>query len=131
MILCTPIPIMFFLGFSTWGSHSHFVWIIYMIGGPTRRSIIYFNSHLRFSPYNNNPPYFCFPFIGGWCAYIKSNIKCDFIFLTIVGGVFNIKAFSVTNEMCSLVSTIALYIISSQLSYSRLEFSYFGRIGGI
>jgi hypothetical protein len=54
-----------------------------------------------------------------------------FFFLSIVGGVFNIKAFNVSGEMCSLVSSGPLYITSSQLSYFRLRFSYFGRISGI
>jgi hypothetical protein len=130
-ILCTPIPIIFFLRFLTWGSHNHFIRVRYTIRGPTKRNIICFNSHSHFSPYNNNPPYFCFPFIGEWCVYNKSNIKCDSFFFTIVGRDLNIKSFSVIVKMCSLVSIGPLYITSSQLFYSWFRSSYFGCIDGI
>jgi hypothetical protein len=125
-------PTIYFLGFSTWGFHNHFVRVKYMTRGPIGRNV-YFGSLQCFSFYNNIPPYLCFPFIGRRYTYNKSHIRCGFCFFTIVVGVFNLKAFSATNKMCSLVSIGVgpLYIISSWLYYSRFGFSYFGHIGGI
>lgn len=37
MILCTPIHIIFFLSFLTWGFHNHFVKIMYMTRKPIER----------------------------------------------------------------------------------------------
>jgi hypothetical protein len=56
MILSTPIPIVFFLGFPTWGFHNHFVEVRYMIGGRIEKNIVYFGSPSRSSFYNNSPP---------------------------------------------------------------------------
>ncbi len=133
MILCTLIPIVFFSSFSTWGSHSHFVRIMYTTRGPIGRNVVYFGSPSRSLPYNNNPPYLCFHFIGGWYTYSRFYIRCGFYFFMIVTKVFNIRIFNVANEMCSLIITWVgpLYIIPSCLSYSWFKFSYFARIGGI
>lgn len=133
MTLCTPIPTVLFLSFSTWGFHSYFVEVRYIIGGPIWRNIVYFNSPLRFLLYNNNPSYLCFPFIGEWYAYNDYCIRCGSYFFTIAWGVFNIRAFSATNKVCNLVSIRVglLYINSFWLSYSQFEFLYFGHISGI
>jgi hypothetical protein len=119
--LCTPIPMIFFVGFMTWASHSHFIWVKYMVGEPIGRNIVCYASHLCFSPYRNNPPYLCFPIIIRWYTYNR-------YFFTIVIEVFSIKAFSATIKVCSLVSigVGSLYITSYWLSNSQLEFSYFG-----
>ncbi len=55
------------------------------------------------------------------------------IFLMFVILVFNIRALSVTNEVCSLVFTRVglLYIDFSWFFYFQLGFSYFGHINGI
>ncbi len=55
------------------------------------------------------------------------------IFLMIVARVFNIRALSVANEMCNLVSTRVglLYITSFWFFYSQFGFSYFGHTSGI
>jgi hypothetical protein len=131
--LCTPIPIIFFVGFLTWASHSHFIWVKYMIREPLGRNIVYYASHLCFSPCRNNPPYLCFPIVIRWYAYNRYCIKCDSYFFTIVIKVFSIKAFSATIKVCSLVSIgfESLYITSSWLSNSQLGFSYFGCTNGI
>jgi hypothetical protein len=128
-----PIPTLFFLGFPTWGSHSHFVGIRCMIRGSIRRSIIYSGSLSRSSPYNSSTPYLCFPFLGGWYTYNRSCIRCGSYIFMITGRVINIRFFSAANEMCSLVSSGVgpLYITSSRLSYSRFGFSYFGCTSGI
>jgi hypothetical protein len=69
------------------------------------RSVVCFGLSSCSLPYNSSPPYLCFPFVGKWYAYNRSRIKCGSYFFTITIGVFNIKAFSATNEMCSLVWT--------------------------
>jgi hypothetical protein len=74
-------PHYFFLSLSTWGFHNHFVGIRYTTRGPFGRNVVCFNSLSHSSPYNNNPPYLCFPFIGKWYTYSRSCIKCDLIFL--------------------------------------------------
>jgi hypothetical protein len=56
-MLCTPIPIVFFSCFLTWGSHSHFIGVRYTTRGPIVRNVVCFSSFLPLSPYNNNPPY--------------------------------------------------------------------------
>jgi hypothetical protein len=104
-ILCTPIPIIFFSSFSTWGSHSHFVGVRYTIGGPIEKNTICFSSPLHFSPYNNSPPYLCFPFVGGWYTYNRFCINCGSYFFTIATWIFNIKTFNATSEVCNLVFT--------------------------
>jgi hypothetical protein len=133
IILCTPIPIVFFLGFSIWGSHSHFVGARYIIGGPIGRNVVCFCSPSRSLPYNSSTPYLCSPILGRWYTYSRSHIKYGFYIFTIIEGVISIRFFNATNEMCSLVSLRVrpLYITSSSLYYSRFEFSYFGCTGGI
>jgi hypothetical protein len=34
-----------------------------MIGGPIGKNVVCFSSLSHSSPYNNNPPYLCFPFV--------------------------------------------------------------------
>ncbi len=97
MILCTPIPIVFFSGFPTWGFHNHFVEINYITRGPIGKNIVYYGSFL---PYSNNPPYLCFPFVGRWYAYSRSSIRCGSCFFTIRAKVFNIKTFSAVKLKC-------------------------------
>ncbi len=46
-ILCTPIPSVFFSGFPTWGSHSHFIRIMFMTRGPIEKNVVFFFVHLR------------------------------------------------------------------------------------
>jgi hypothetical protein len=104
-ILHTPIPTVFFPSFSTWKSHNHFIGIKYTTRGPIGQNVVCSSSFLHSSPYNNNPSYLCFPFLGEWYTYRRSYIKCDPCVFMILVGVFNIMVFSVSNEMCSLVST--------------------------
>jgi hypothetical protein len=133
MILCTLIPIVFFSSFLTWGSHSHFVEIMYMTRGPIGRNVVCSRSPSCSLPYSNSPPYLCFPFIGGWYTYSRSYIRCGFYFFMIVPRVFSIGVFNGANEMCSLIITWVgpLYIIPLCFSYSWFEFSYFGHTNGI
>jgi hypothetical protein len=114
-ILCTPIPIVFFSSFPTWGSCSHFIRIKYKIRGPIGRNIICFNSPSGSFPYSSSPPYLCFPFIGGLYAYKRSCIICCSFFLQLQEKVFSIMVLIAIGEMCSLVSTGVgpLYITSS------------------
>jgi hypothetical protein len=131
MIISTPIPTEFLLGFLIWGFHSHFIIIKYIIiGGPIGRNVVCFSSTSCFSPYNNSPPYLCFPFVDGWYTYNRSCIRCGFFFLMIVGRVFNIRAFIVIIEMCNLVFTRVwpFYIMSFWPFYFWFRFSYFGRL---
>jgi hypothetical protein len=132
-ILRMPIPIVFFLGLWTWGSHSHFIGIGYTTRGPIGRNVICYGSPSCYSPYNNSAPYLCFLFTNKWHTYNRFYIKCDSCFCTTRTKVFNIKAFSATKKMCSLVSigVRQLYIISSWFFYSRFRFSYFGHTSGI
>jgi hypothetical protein len=133
MILHMYIPIAFFLGFSTWGFHIHFVEIKYMTRGPIGRSVVCFGSFSHFLPYIKNPPYLCFPFFSKWYTYSKSQIKCGFYVFTIAIGVISINTLSAISEVCSLVSLGVgpLCITSSWLFYFQFEFSYFGRTSGI
>ncbi len=101
-ILRTPIPTIFLLGFPTWGSHSHFVEIRYTISGSIERSIVCSCSPLHSSPYNNSPPYLCFPFFGEWYTYGRSRISCGSCVFTIMRRIINIKTFNVINEVCRL-----------------------------
>jgi len=73
-------PIMFFPGFLTWGFHSHFVKVRYTIRKPIGRSVVYSSSPILSSPYSNNSPYLCFPFLGGWYTYSIYCIKCGLFF---------------------------------------------------
>ncbi len=132
-ILCMPILNVFFSSFSTWGFHSHFVTIKYTTRGPTRRSVVCFGTPSCSLPYNSSPPYLCFMFLGEWYTYNRSYIKSGSCVVIIVGGIINIWAFSVTNEVCSLVSigVKPLYIIFSWLFYFWFGFWYFGRTNGI
>jgi hypothetical protein len=104
IILHMPIPTIFFSSFPIWASHSHFIKYKYIIGGPIRRSVVYYGSPSQSLPNNNNPLYLCFPFLGKSCTYSRSCIKCGSYIFVISGGVINIKAFNVANKMCSLVS---------------------------
>jgi hypothetical protein len=117
----------------TWGSHSHFVGIRYIIRGPIRRNVVCSNSLSHSLPYNNSPPYLCFPLFGGWYTYNKSCIRCGFCVFMITGGIINIRFFNVTSKVWSLVSLGVgpLYITSSWFSYSQFGFSYFGCTSGI
>jgi hypothetical protein len=45
-----PIPIVFFLGFLTWGFHNHFVEVRYTTRGPIGRNIVYYGSPSHFRP---------------------------------------------------------------------------------
>ncbi len=101
--------------------------------GPIQRNIVYFNSLLHFLLYSNNPPYLCFPFIGGRYVYSRFCIRYDSYFFLIIGRIFNIRAFNVANKMCGLVSTGVepLYINSFSFFYSQFGFLYFGCTGGI
>ncbi len=132
-ILHTPIPIVFFFKFPNTGIQCHFVKIRYTTRGPIARSIVYFNSPSCSLPYNNNPPYLRFPFIGKWYAYCRSLHQMRFMFFTITRKVFKIGVFNATNKVCNLVSIRVgpLYITSSWLSYSWHGFLYFGQIGEI
>jgi hypothetical protein len=114
-ILCTPIPIVFFKNLLTWRSHNHFVKIRYTTRKPIGRSVICSSSPLCYLPYSNNPSYLCLSFISKWHTYSRSRIRCGSYFFTIGTLVFNIKAFSVVSEMCSLVfpRDKLIYIISS------------------
>jgi len=94
----------FFSSFPTWRFHSHFIKIKYMTRGPNRNYIVCFCSLLHFSPYSNNPPYLCSPFVGRWYTYSRSNTKCGSYFFMITTWIFNIWAFNVANEVCNLVS---------------------------
>jgi hypothetical protein len=128
-----PIPIVFFSGFPTWGSHSHLVEVRYTTGGPIARNVVCFGSPSRSSLYNNNPPYLCFPFLGKWYTYSWSRIKCGSYVISVEGRIINMKSFSANSEVCSLVSlgVRPFYIIFSWFSYFQFGFSYFGSINGI
>jgi hypothetical protein len=129
-ILCMPIPIVFFSSFPKWGFHNHFVKVRYTTRGSIGKSIVYSGSPL---PYNNSPPYLCFPFVGRWYAYSRYYIRCGSCFFIIIARIFSIKAFRSVNEMCNLVSTWVgpLYITFFLISYSWFEFSNFGHTDGI
>jgi hypothetical protein len=115
MILCTPIPIIFFPSFPTWGFDSHFVKIKHTIGGPIGRRVVCSSSLSNHSPYNNNPPYLCIIFLRRWYTYSMFRIRCGSYIFMIAKGVINNRFFNVANEMCNLVSSRVgpLYIISS------------------
>ncbi len=103
-MLCTPIPIVFFSCFLTWGSHSHFIGVRYTTRGPIMRNIVCFSSFLPLSPYNNNPPYIsrnwskCNHYIFDYmqlpiiCNYIRTFLQLflvSVIFVTIMQLVCN------------------------------------------
>lgn len=57
MILSVPIPIIFLIGFLTWGSHSHFLQVWYTTRNSFGWNIVRLNTSLCFPPYYSNPPY--------------------------------------------------------------------------
>jgi hypothetical protein len=122
-----------FSSFLTWGSHSHFITIRYMIGRPIGRSIVCSSPPSHFLPSNKSPMYLCFPFIGGWYTYNKSCIKCGYYFFMIITWVFNMKVFGSTKEVCNLFSIGVgpLHITSSWFFYSWLRFLYSRHTNGI
>jgi len=128
MILHTPMPIVFFPNFLTWGFHSHFVEVRYTTRGPIRRSVVCSSSLSLSLLYSGSPPYLCFSFLCGWYTYNRFRIKCGSCVFMIVRRVINIRSFSVASKMCSLVLLRVgpLYITSSWVSYFRFRFSYFG-----
>jgi hypothetical protein len=115
IILSMPIAIVFFLSFLTWRSHNHFIRVRYTIGGPIGRNVVCLGSPSCYLPNSNSPPYLCFPFVSGWYTYNRSHIRCGSCFFIIISRILSIGAFSVANEMCSLVSTRVgpLWITSS------------------
>ncbi len=133
MILCMPIPIIFFSSFMTWGFHNHFIGVRYTPRGPNGRSVICSGSPLHSLPYNSSPPYLCLHFFGRWYMYSRFRIRCALCVFTVVAWVISIKAFSATSKVCNLVSIGVgpFYITSSWLSYSWFGFSYFGCTNGI
>jgi len=78
-------------------------------------------------------PTYVFPSLVDDMLIVGPTSNAIFIFLMIVARVFNIRTLSVTNEMCSLVSTRVglLYIISFWFFYSQFGFLYFGHTNGI
>jgi hypothetical protein len=104
-ILCTPILTVFFLGFSTWGFHSHFVEVWYTIGGPLGGPLFvlaHFHAsrlivviHLTF----------VFPLLVDDTHIIGFALYVIPIFFMITVRVFSIKVFSATSKMHNLVST--------------------------
>jgi len=132
MVLHIPILILFFPSFLTWGFHSHFVGIRYIIGGPIGRNVVYSGSLSHSSPYSNNTPYLCFPFFGGWCTYSRSCIKCGSCVFMIVGRVISIRSFSAASEVCNLVSLMVrpLYIIFLGFFTSNSGFCVLGALVG-
>ncbi len=115
MILCMPIPTVFFSGFLTWGSHNHFVKIRYMIERPIGRNIVFFGSLLCFLPCTTTHPICVFISLVGDTHIIGFTLDVVLVFFMITTRVFNIETFYVINEMCSLVSigVGALYITFS------------------
>ncbi len=73
--LCMPIPIIFFIGFFTWGVHSHFILNWFTIGGSFCQNIVHLNTFSCFLSYYNNAPYLCFYLIDWWYAYCWSYFK--------------------------------------------------------
>jgi hypothetical protein len=131
--LHTPIPILFFPSFPTWGFHTHFVKIRYRTRASIGRNVDCSSSPSCFSPYNSNTPYLCFPFLGKWYTYNKSYVKYGSCIFMIARKVINIRFFSVVSEVCNLVSSRVgpFYITSSWFFYSWFGFSYFGCTDGI
>jgi hypothetical protein len=120
MILCTPIPTIFFSSFPTWGFPNHFVGVMCTTRWPFGRNVVCFNSFSHSSPYINYPPYLCFPFVGKWYTYSRFCIRCGLKKIMIVIKNFNIQAYNAVSEMCSLVFTRfgPLYITSFWFFYS-------------
>ncbi len=58
MILCMPIPTIFFSSFPMWGYHSHFIGVKYMTRGPIGRNVVYF-LHLRILCFTTTSPLTC------------------------------------------------------------------------
>jgi hypothetical protein len=112
MILCTPIPTIFFStiptiffsSFPTWRYHNHFVKVKYMTRGPIGKNVVYY-VHICTLSLQQQPPYLCFLFIGKQYIYNRFRIKCGSYFFMITTRVFNFRVFSAANEVCSLFST--------------------------
>jgi hypothetical protein len=132
-IICMAIPIVFFSSLSTWRFQNYFVRFKYTIRGPIGRSVISFNSHSHYSPYNDSPPYLCFPFVVNDTNIVGLALDVVLVFFMIWARIFNIRFFNVTSEVCILVTigVKPIYITSFWLPYFWLKFSYFGCIGGI
>jgi hypothetical protein len=104
MILLMPIPIVLFLGFLTWGSHSHFIEIRSTTWGPIGRNVVHF-VHLRvLHPIVATHPICVFLSLAN-DTHSRSCIKCGSCVFTIAGRVISIRFFSAANEVCNLVSS--------------------------
>jgi hypothetical protein len=115
MILCTPIPIVFFSSFLTWGSHSHFIGVTYTTWGPIGRKVVTLVHLCVFRPIVTTHPIYVFPLLVDETHIMGLASNVIFFFFMIVIRVFKIKDFNVVNEMCSMVSIGVgpFYIISS------------------
>jgi hypothetical protein len=101
-IICMAIPIVFFSSLSTWRFQNYFVRFKYTIRGPIGRSVISFNSHSHYSPYNDSPPYLCFPFVVNDTNIVGLALDVVLVFFMIWARIFNIRFFNV-NQFISLL----------------------------
>jgi hypothetical protein len=133
MILCMPIPIVYFSRFLPWESHSHFIGVTYTTWGPIGRKVITLVHFCVFRPIATTHPIYVFPLLVDETHImgLASSVISYFFMITV--QIFKIKDFNVVNELCSMVSIGVgpLYITSSWLFYSQRGFLYFGCIGGI
>ncbi len=126
-------PHCIFLRFSTWGFHSHFIDIKYMIEGPIGRNVVCSGSPSCSSPYTTTHHICVFILLVDDTHIIGFTLDVVFVFFMITTWVFSIETFNVVNEMCSLVSIGVgpLYITFFWLSYFQFGFLYFKCISGI
>ncbi len=80
IIICTPIHTVFFLGFPTCKSHSHFIQIKYTARDPLGKAVFVLVHLHIFEPKTTTHPIF-FPFIGKWYTYNRSYINHGSYFL--------------------------------------------------
>ncbi len=131
MIICTPIPIIYFSSFSTCAFHNHFIIVRCAKRDPLRETLFVLVHLFTLCPIT---------IVHLTCVFISLvddmhivGFALDVVFfLMITTWLFSIKAFNAAIKMFSLVSTGVgpLYIISSWLFIPNSGFHILGTLMG-
>jgi hypothetical protein len=113
MILGVPITTIFFISFSTWGFHNHFIWIWHMTTWSFGWNLVHPTTTTHLLLFFLHSPMICISLIMFKMWYM-------FFFFSFIGGVCTLRTFHLIDKMCSLVSIriILVHITFTKLSYT-------------